>query len=78
LDLVKATNEQKRELSTLNMRIEELAQMKATGGEIKIVQQMPRNTKIAAVAGGSIVSLTGLSYLVPQIVKWISELIKLL
>jgi len=77
-DLVKATNEQKCELSTLNMRIEKLAQMKAIGGEIKIVQQMPRNIKIAAVAGGCIVSLAGLSYLVPQIVKWLSELIKLL
>jgi hypothetical protein len=76
LDLVKATKEQKSELFTLNKRIEELAQIKTMGGELKVVQQIPRAMKVAAIVFSSIVTLAGLSYLVPQIVKWISELIK--
>ena len=50
--------------------IEKLAQMKSSGG---VVQKMPRMMKIAIITGCSIMSLAGLSYLIIQIVNWISN-----
>ena len=71
-----ATKEQNRKIDSLTQSIEKLAQIKASGGVVQ--QKMSRITKIAIIIGCSIVSCAGLSYLIPQIINWISELIKLL
>jgi len=70
-----ATSEQNRKISELANNIKELAQAKTVGGEVKVVQHIPRKTKILAIAGICIVSLSGLFYILPIIVKWLSKLI---
>ncbi len=70
-----ATKEQNKKIDRLTESIEKLAQMKSSGGVVQ--QKMPRMMKIAIITGCSIMSLAGLSYLIIQIVNWISELIRL-
>jgi len=70
-----ATNEQNKKIADLANSIRELAQAKAIGGEIKVVQKMPRLLKNIALVTGSLVSFTCLAYIIPQIIEWISSLI---
>ena len=69
-----ATKEQNKKIDRLTESIEKLAQVKSNGGVVQ--QKMPRMMKIAIIAGCSIISLAGLSYLIMQIANWICELIK--
>lgn len=74
----RATSEQNRKISDLANNIKELAQTKAIGGEVKVVQHIPRSIKILAIVGISIVSLSGLLYILPIIWEWIIKLINYL
>jgi len=80
-DLITVTSEQKLELSKSNeLLIEKLAQIKMsaeTGNQNQVKPKLPVSAKLAIITGGSIISLAGLSYLIPQILKiaeWILNL----
>jgi len=73
-----ATKEQNKKIDRLAENIEKLAQVKAGGGAVSPLTMLPKWVKITGVTVGCIISLAGLSYLIPEMIKWISELIKLL
>ncbi len=72
-NLEKATTEQNRKLSQLAESINELAQVKATGGTIKPL--IPKWIKITVISTLCLISVTCLTVLIPLLVKYISNLI---
>ncbi|MDD3789388.1 MAG: hypothetical protein PHO94_11935 [Petrimonas sp.] len=74
--LEQTMKDQNRKFDALLSEIAKLSQIKATGGEIKIASQPNKTVKIALLTTGGILSLAGLSYFIPQFIKWISELLK--
>ena len=66
----KAMNEQNSKLGSLIQAIEKLAKREVRDGD-STTKVMPLLTKIALI----IISLAGLAYLIPQINRWICELI---
>jgi hypothetical protein len=73
--LERATDKQNQKIDELSKSIRQLAQMAVSGEPIR--PEFPKWIKIGAIALGSLLFITCLSILVPQIIEWIISLINL-
>ncbi|WP_163218090.1 hypothetical protein [Bacteroides sp. 224] len=81
-NLEEATKQQNQKMDSLIQTIRQLAEAKSSGTsevlvtpEIKVDTKMPRWVKIVGITAGSLLIISHLSYLIPQLIEWISNLI---
>ena len=74
-DFKDATDRQNGKIDELAKEIRALAKAQNDGGAIKQEISFPKWIKILVVAGSSLLAVTCLSYIVPQLIEWISNLV---
>lgn len=76
MNLEEATRQQNLKIDSLAQAIRQLAEIKTSGtSEIKVNTEMPHWVKTVGITTGGLLSISCLVYLVPQLIKWISNLI---
>lgn len=74
-NLEKATTEQNRKIDSLTNAIKELALTKTTGGTTSVSMQMPQLYKVLIIATVSVISVTGLFFLITKILEIIGVIL---
>ncbi|MDO9510903.1 MAG: hypothetical protein Q7J34_04020 [Bacteroidales bacterium] len=75
-DFKEATNLQSRKIEELAREIRALAKAKTDGGVISQEISFPKWLKVLTIAGGSLVAVTCLFYILPILLGWIINLLK--
>lgn len=74
-DFKEATNRQNVKIDELTKEIRILANVKTSGGTIMQEFIFPKGLKILIIAGSSLITVACISYIVPLLFKWISNLV---